>query len=823
MENGHGVFSSSGPKTTGSNKELKTVKNIGFENGGFSPTSETSRELNQVQKIPENPHNASCPFVYKDDVVRSIKDDSLVGIATEVAGDFDSEEEYSESDDDDDTDDGGGDIDGEEAHNVQAASDPTGQLGLVVDVNISVDLRVSSGAIIADVSSRGLQRVRDFAVGDYVVHGPWLGRVDDILDNVTVLFDDGSICKVLKADPLRLKPVSKNILDYSSFPYYPGLRVRAVSSSVYKSGRWLSGLWKPSRLEGTVTKVQVGAVYVYWIASANPGYGSDSTTAPPEEQNPKNLTVLSCFSHANWQLGDWCMFSPTEDRAERYSHLMSMDHCLGSHTSMSDRSDRKAQSARSGDHINLVSKSYTAGDNNTAGNNGLSDCCSNSFPVSRETSHDSLPVSRKKIHKIFVKRDKRVRKREETYERALQIVNTRTRVVVAWQDGSREFGLDSTSLIPIHTPGDQDFFPEEYVVEKSLDEVVHATEVKRIGVMKTVDARERTACVTWLKPVSRPEDPREFDGEEIVSLYELDEHPDYDYCYGDVVIRLFPVTVSADLGSSKNQVEEHDRQVNFVEYFDVRSCDHADDVKVDEMLKDCNNVDFSHLSWVGHVTGLGGGDIEVAWADGTVSKVGPQAIYAVARDDDGNRLEKEVKLAMMGSGLQNPTSREAEKSMNCVIQAENSPGRNGPLSFTVAAIGFVSKLASGLLSQARKQIDILGSDSRDPTKRVEQEISEGSGTGDADAECEIQADNHNAQMTFTASEECYAVSSPAVAEVGSAEKSDSSLSEVLDAGMAHSVDGPFSFKHFDVTKDPLDHHYLDSGEQVVTLSSCFTS
>ncbi|PON44520.1 hypothetical protein PanWU01x14_265980 [Parasponia andersonii] len=169
---------------------------------------------------------------------------------------------------------------------VAAASDPTGQKPL----------------------SKELTRVRYFTVGDYVLLGPWLGTIDDVLDNVTEEFDDGSMCMVMRAEPLHLKPLSKNnILIDGHFPYYPGQCVRASSSPVFKNSTWLSGLWKANRLEGTVTKVTVGSVFIYWIASA--GYGPDSPTAPAEEQSQKNLKLLSCFAHANWHLGDWCLFS----------------------------------------------------------------------------------------------------------------------------------------------------------------------------------------------------------------------------------------------------------------------------------------------------------------------------------------------------------------------------------------------------------------------------------------------------------------------------------------------------------------------------------
>lgn len=61
-----------------------------------------------------------------------------------------------------------------------------------------------------------------------------------------------------------------------------------------------------------------------------------------------------------------------------------------------------------------------------------------------------------------------------------------------------------------------------------------------VGILKSVDAKQRTAVVRWLKPVARPEELREFGEEETVSVYELIGHPDYAYCLGDVVIRLAP-------------------------------------------------------------------------------------------------------------------------------------------------------------------------------------------------------------------------------------------------------------------------------------------
>lgn len=643
-------------------------------------------ESNEVSKPNDAASNTqNIPYIYRQDVVKSNRS-SMIGIVTEVAGDTDSDSSITDDEDDDgddDDDDGGenedegGDGNGnatgdgdwnrgggksaslpadqlrvlwidetELTENVNdvtvldrgflhgdfvaAASDPTGQVGVVVDVNIFVDLLAPDRSIIKNVLSKDLKRIRDFTVGDYVVLGPWLGRIDDVLDNVTVLFDDGSVCKVPKAEPLRLKPVSKNILEDGHFPYYPGQRVRASSSSVFKNSRWLSGLWKANRLEGTVTKVTVGSVFIYWIASA--GYGPDSSTAPAEEQSPKNLKLLSCFAHANWKLGDWCLLpslalsssAPSDNGLPKselhdsiYSELDSTQ--MGSGCDSEEVSLEESNENNESMDLDLVA-AMDGNDRNVQVTEPEFSSCGSSLSVSKDPVHESLPLHRKKIRKVVVRRDKKARRKEESFERALSIVNTRTKVDVAWQDGTTGCGLDSTSLIPIDSPGDHEFVAEQYVVEKASDDGDDAGEGRRVGVVKSVNAKERTACVRWLKPVARAEDPREFDKEEVVSVYELEGHQDYDYCYGDVVVRLSPVSVSAETANCVDSVEESKQQNGSNEVKrDMKKRSGCKKVGDASENKACDG--FSDLSWVGHITGLRNGDIEVTWADGMVSTV----------------------------------------------------------------------------------------------------------------------------------------------------------------------------------------------------------
>ncbi|CAG7885288.1 unnamed protein product [Brassica rapa] len=182
---------------------------------------------------------------------------------------------------------------------------------------------------------------------------------------------------------------------------------------------------------------------------------------------------------------------------------------------------------------------------------------------------------------------------------ALLIVHSRTRVDVAWQDGSVECRREATTLIPTETPVDDVFVAEQYVMEKAIVDDGNTTEPKRVGVVKSLDAKERIAIVRWLKPLQRAEEPCQFESEETASVYELERHPDHDYyTYGDVVVRLSPT----EQGNDTKHLQQD--EVN------------------------------AGLSWFGNITGLKDGGFEVTWADGIVSKVGPGAVYVVEPDSD---------------------------------------------------------------------------------------------------------------------------------------------------------------------------------------------
>ncbi|XP_044360053.1 probable ubiquitin-conjugating enzyme E2 23 [Triticum aestivum] len=199
---------------------------------------------------------------------------------------------------------------------VVSATDAGGQIGVVTgvatDLHVAqIDDRGKVGKQILGVSTAGVRRVRELSLGDYVLSGPWLGRVVEVSVDVDVLFDDGAVCRVADAGPKVLKSASdKKVYHFpqTNVPFYPGGR---VTSDSFEGSRWLNGHWKPDRKIGTVVNVEMAGVSVYWIASAQRGTKQQlvQESAPPTHQHPSSLTYFCSASDCRWALGDRCFLN----------------------------------------------------------------------------------------------------------------------------------------------------------------------------------------------------------------------------------------------------------------------------------------------------------------------------------------------------------------------------------------------------------------------------------------------------------------------------------------------------------------------------------
>ncbi|TVU48878.1 hypothetical protein EJB05_00159, partial [Eragrostis curvula] len=203
-----------------------------------------------------------------------------------------------------------------------ADTDSSSSSGVVTGNTTALDLvRLSTGEVVArGVSTSEVQRDGELSLGDYVVMGPWLGQVVEVSLDVDVLFDDGAVCRVTQASR-KLRTLDN---DLGCGVFYLGQRVVASSSSVFeenvvfKAARWLKGRpYSRKDEEGTVAKVVVSGVHVYWLASSH--LGTERTplfqvSAPPTYQcNIQNLTLFSCsgdahLMHQVWVVGERCVF-----------------------------------------------------------------------------------------------------------------------------------------------------------------------------------------------------------------------------------------------------------------------------------------------------------------------------------------------------------------------------------------------------------------------------------------------------------------------------------------------------------------------------------
>ncbi|OVA07767.1 Ubiquitin-conjugating enzyme [Macleaya cordata] len=629
-------------------------------------------------------------------------------------------------------------------------SEPSGQLGKVVDVDMTVDLETVYGKMIKEVNCKKLRKIRSLVVGDYVVHGPWLGRVNRVVDRVTILFDDGAKCEVTAVDPENLLiPLSPSIIEDSQYPYYPGQRVQIRLSNVFKSARWLCGSWKENRDKGTVCHVEAGLVYVDWVASAMVG-GELSLSTPPRTQDSRSLTLLSCFSHAHWQLGDWCIIQVDDDGVVEQEVI-----------------------------------NYANG---------------------KQEGH-------KKLGRLPE------RNPSSTFEEIYVIVKTKTKVDVLWQDGTHSIGLDSQFILPVNSVDDHEFWPEQFVLEKTISDDQHVSNGQRLGIVKCMDAKERTVKLKWETRV--PNQTDDSDGkynEETVSAYELIEYPDYSYCLGDIVFRFQKdlSVVEAEIGSGSLQQT-------------------GEDVYSSKQISEgCGEYpNKSYLSCIGNVIGFKDGGILVRWASGFTSKVGPCEIIGIDKYDDSastpvfqNDIEDSSSQEMLKYDEQSWHQKEKGvleiKAVSDAGEADDKKEiwESSSLLLPRAAVGFFTNIAASLFG-------FLGSTSL---------------SGSIETSCfGGPSENYNHYFNGSASEDEDKVGSVHGKEVigcGNLVREEplsvgndfetirktSFKPEVEEAydnkelSFSSSCEGPGHFKQFDMIGDSSDHHFVYGSGKGHTLS-----
>ena len=164
-------------------------------------------------------------------------------------------------------------------------------------------------------------------------------------------------------------------------------------------------------------------------------------------------------------------------------------------------------------------------------------------------------------------------------------------------------------------------------------------------------------------------------------------------------------------------------------------------------------------------------------------------------------------------GLSNTAETDPETEEHTSVD-DNNPGRNGALSLPLAALGFVTRLATGIFSRGRKHVEPSSFNSEGENALQLQEAIQ---------PCERKAshDEPNPQNNVI---DNFGVQTPHVKEeehVGTEVLDSLDMAEALvnlraeePAALACHEDKSCSFKRFDIVKDPLDHYFLGATGQV---------
>ncbi|XP_053607115.1 (E3-independent) E2 ubiquitin-conjugating enzyme isoform X2 [Plodia interpunctella] len=122
----------------------------------------------------------------------------------------------------------------------------------------------------------------------------------------------------------------------------------------------------------------------------------------------------------------------------------------------------------------------------------------------------------------------------------VETLHTTSRANVVWQDGTIEMGIPSTQLYPIHHLDGQECFPGDFVVSGAANvEDNQQLKHREYGVVQRVDHHGRTAIVHWYRTYTSADEPvPQMLHESEMSVYDLKDHPDFQYRPGTVVIRV---------------------------------------------------------------------------------------------------------------------------------------------------------------------------------------------------------------------------------------------------------------------------------------------
>lgn len=223
-----------------------------------------------------------------------------------------------------------------------------------------------------------------------------------------------------------------------------------------------------------------------------------------------------------------------------------------------------------------------------------SSCSSNPTPKGSPKKSPQLSQKIRKLKKHKQRDPKEVKIPQVNDRVVTEALVVYSWATVVWQDGTIEGEISSVELCPIHHLDDHEFFPADFVLAAN-DAANLNPSYRDYGVIQKVDHLGRIAKVKWFSTYTNIEEPTPlYKGESEVSVYDLKDHPDFQYRPGTIVIRVanFPNENCATAGQVSGQVVD-----NYPE-----------------------------------------GLVKVWWVDGTIAMCWPQDLFEVGQYDSENNF-----------------------------------------------------------------------------------------------------------------------------------------------------------------------------------------
>lgn len=402
-----------------------------------------------------------------------------------------------------------------------------GQLGYVSAASVKLNLQIlGTNHVITQVDADDFVDVFPIGEGEIVIYKDWVGYTNQALFSVIVEAANGQRFKVYDYDYYLMERVCEEYSkDYNceTTPYVGELLLadqgHLRSTTTYPSHsdekfydilRKLPHIKVGSKAKVLLRVIDVllSQIEVRWLF-CKPVMPSENDppqtiSAPPEtsyEDSIQSIKPVNYYKKNSIQTSDRGYYVIKESDT-----LMTYDDWCYDLTDFEDNNEAVAVSSSSRNSHRCKIRKHKS-------------------PVSMvRNKRKKLKASKPKFYpKVDVSPGQKV---------AVQVIATELTTEVTWQDGTVEENIPSTELYPIHHVNDHEFFPGDFVVENKED-----FSFAVYGVVQQVCRAERTATVNWFRIIF-PQEYSSLEKTETVSVYDIKDHPDFQYRPGSIVMKI---------------------------------------------------------------------------------------------------------------------------------------------------------------------------------------------------------------------------------------------------------------------------------------------